>query len=120
MGALLDHVRAYYDALNTGDPDEVASFFTDDAVHYYTRLGPHQGSDSIGRHTQLAVERIGIDRIRAIVVEDSEGDAERLDREIETAVAAYRDPWLEGTTPAEPTQFIDSYAATDTGELATS
>ena len=59
MGTLLDHVRAYYDALNTGDPNEVASFFTEDAVHYYTRLGPHQGAESIGRHTQLAVERIG-------------------------------------------------------------
>ena len=24
MGALLDHVRSYYDALNTGDPEQVA------------------------------------------------------------------------------------------------
>ena len=58
MGARLDHVRAYYEALNTGDPDRVASFFTDDAVHYYTRLGPHEGARTIGEHTQMAVEHL--------------------------------------------------------------
>ena len=40
----LDHVRSYYTALNSGDADLVASHFTDDAVHYYTRLGPHEGA----------------------------------------------------------------------------
>ncbi len=39
----LDHIRSYYAALNTGDVDLVASHFTDDAIHYYTRLGPHEG-----------------------------------------------------------------------------
>jgi ketosteroid isomerase-like protein len=58
VGAQLDHVRAYYEALNTGDADRVASFFTDDAVHYYTRLGPHEGAKSIGEHTALAVEHL--------------------------------------------------------------
>jgi ketosteroid isomerase-like protein len=58
MGDRLDHVRAYYEALNTGDPERVASFFTDDAVHYYTRLGPHEGACTIGEHTKLAVEHL--------------------------------------------------------------
>ncbi|MFL5825396.1 MAG: nuclear transport factor 2 family protein [Thermoleophilaceae bacterium] len=58
MGALLEHVRAYYDALNRGDAGEVASFFTDDAMHYYTRLGPHVGARAIGEHTQRAVEAL--------------------------------------------------------------
>src|SRR5438067_67697 len=58
MGALLDHVRAYYEALNRGDSDEVASYFTDDATHYYTRLGPHRGAKTIGDHTKLAVDHI--------------------------------------------------------------
>jgi hypothetical protein len=39
----LDHIRSYYEALNTGDVALIASHFTDDAVHYYTRLGPHRG-----------------------------------------------------------------------------
>ena len=38
------------------------------------------------------VERVGIEKIRAIVVEDSEGIAERLDREIAESKAAYKDP----------------------------
>ncbi len=58
MGKRLDHVRSYYDALNTGDPDLVASHFTSDAVHYYTRLGPHEGAQTIGEHTKWAVETI--------------------------------------------------------------
>jgi ketosteroid isomerase-like protein len=57
--ALLDHVRSYYDALNTGDAHAVAEHFTDDAVHYYTRLGPHQGAEAIGAHTEWAVRNIG-------------------------------------------------------------
>ena len=32
----LDHIRSYYEALNTGDVELIASHFTDDAVHYYT------------------------------------------------------------------------------------
>lgn len=58
MGALIDHVAAYYEALNRGDSDEVASYFTEDATHYYTRLGPHVGGKTIGDHTALAVEHI--------------------------------------------------------------
>src|SRR5918912_1018242 len=54
----LDHIRSYYEALNTGDADLVASHFTDDAVHYYTRLGPHEGARTIGEHTRWAVENI--------------------------------------------------------------
>ena len=59
MGALIDHVRSYYSALNSGDPDLVASHFTDDAIHYYTRRDPHRGARTIGEHTKWAVEMIG-------------------------------------------------------------
>ena len=41
----LDHVRSYYEALNTGDADAVAAHFTEDATHYYMRLGPHHGRE---------------------------------------------------------------------------
>ena len=58
MGDKLDHIRSYYASLNTGDPDEVARHFTDDAVHYYTRLGPHEGARTIGEHTKWAVENL--------------------------------------------------------------
>jgi nitrite reductase (NADH) large subunit len=41
------------------------------------------------------VERLGIDKLRAVVVEDSEGISERLDREIAESKAAYKDPWVQ-------------------------
>lgn len=51
------------------------------------------------------VERIGIAKIRAVVVDDSEGIASRLDEELRKSVAAYRDPWKEAHMPATPNQF---------------
>src|SRR5580698_7905874 len=51
------------------------------------------------------VERLGIDRIRAIVIEDSEGIAERLDREIAASKAAYKDPWKDAWLPENDNQF---------------
>jgi len=53
-----ERVQAYYEALNTGDAEAVASHFTDDAVHYYTRLGPHQGAQTIGGYAALGVSTI--------------------------------------------------------------
>jgi ketosteroid isomerase-like protein len=51
-------VRAYYESLNTGDAEAVSAHFTDDAVHYYTRLGPHQTAKTIGDYAALAVGSI--------------------------------------------------------------
>jgi nitrite reductase (NADH) large subunit len=53
------------------------------------------------------VERVGIERIRAVVVRDEEGIARRLDADIEAAVAAYADPWREAEEPAHPHQFAE-------------
>jgi nitrite reductase (NADH) large subunit len=60
------------------------------------------------------IERIGIERLRSIIVDDCEGEAARLDNEIAAAVAAYRDPWDEGREPCEPTQFVETAAASET------
>jgi ketosteroid isomerase-like protein len=54
----VDHVRSYYEALNSGDAEAVSAHFSDDAVHYYTRLGPHEGAETIGKMTELAVGSI--------------------------------------------------------------
>ncbi len=51
------------------------------------------------------VERIGLARIRAVVVADSEGIAARLDREISLSKASYKDPWKEMVRSAPPQQF---------------
>ncbi len=51
------------------------------------------------------VERVGIEQLRAILIEDSEGLASRLDAAIEAAVDDLADPWLEGAEPLHPSQF---------------
>jgi nitrite reductase (NADH) large subunit len=51
------------------------------------------------------VERVGIEKIRAIVVDDTEGIAARLDAEIQASVDAYVDPWKEAHMPATANQF---------------
>ncbi|WP_020572316.1 nitrite reductase large subunit NirB [Parafrankia discariae] len=55
--------------------------------------------------TYAWVPRVGIERIRAVVVEDTDGIAARLDEQMEKAVNAYRDPWKDGAEPATPGQF---------------
>jgi nitrite reductase (NADH) large subunit len=54
------------------------------------------------------LERVGVDKIRAVVVEDSEGIAERLDAAMQATVEAYVDPWLEAITPATANQFVST------------
>jgi hypothetical protein len=90
----LDHIRSYYEALNTGDAELVASHFTDDAVHYYTRLGPHEGSERIGENARMGVGMIdgqwfiehGIESGDEAVIEwtmtwrDPKSGVKRLDR----------------------------------------
>lgn len=51
------------------------------------------------------VQRIGIEKIRSVVVDDSEGIAARLDQDLQASIAAYRDPWKEAYTPVTPNQF---------------
>jgi len=51
------------------------------------------------------LERIGIDTLRKILVEDSLGICAQLDAEIQKAVDAYRDPWTEAELPVYPAQF---------------
>ena len=56
------------------------------------------------------VERIGIAPLRQILVEDSEGICARLDGEMQQAVDAYQDPWLEASEPVHPNQFVSAPA----------
>ena len=51
------------------------------------------------------LDRIGISKIRAIVVDDVDGIAERLDRDMEISLEAYKDPWTEASAPATTNQF---------------
>jgi nitrite reductase (NADH) large subunit len=51
------------------------------------------------------VERVGIERVRAVVVENSEGIAERLGAAVQEAIDAHRGPWQEAAAPKTPHQF---------------
>ncbi len=51
------------------------------------------------------MERVGVETVRATVVEDRDGDGERLDAELERSLSAYSDPWLEGREPVTSNQF---------------
>jgi ketosteroid isomerase-like protein len=89
-----ERVRAYYESLNTGDAAAVSSHFTEDAVHYYTRLGPHEGAETIGGFAALGVSTIdaqwyvenAIEQGDQVVIEwtmtwrDPESGSKRLDR----------------------------------------
>ena len=78
--------------------DEVLKFMGR-FMQYYREHGKYL------ERTYHFVERLGIETIRMIVVEDSEGIAARLDAAIQTAVDAYKDPWQEAEVPAYPAQF---------------
>ncbi|MDQ6869496.1 MAG: nitrite reductase large subunit NirB [Pseudomonadota bacterium] len=51
------------------------------------------------------VTRIGIERIRAVVVEDCEGLGAALDAAMQASVDAAYDPWKEATAPKTVNQF---------------
>ena len=51
------------------------------------------------------VERVGIDVLKSILVEDSLGICAQLDAGIQEAVDAYRDPWKEAEAPSYEHQF---------------
>jgi nitrite reductase (NADH) large subunit len=51
------------------------------------------------------VERLGIEKIRSVIVDDSEGIAARLDAALQASVAAYVDPWKEAYAPKTQNQF---------------
>jgi len=45
--------------------------------------------------TSHFTERVGIDHIREVILEDKLGIAGRLKKRIEEVAASYKDPWLE-------------------------
>lgn len=51
------------------------------------------------------VPRVGLERLRAILIDDSEGLAAALDAAIQETVDAFVDPWLERDQPAYVSQF---------------
>jgi len=55
--------------------------------------------------THTFIERVGIERVRAVVVEDSDGIVAALDDAIDASCATVRDPWKERAAPKTANQF---------------
>jgi nitrite reductase (NADH) large subunit len=101
-GAAGAHVRKG-DLLATTDDAETAKKLTARFLQYYRENGKWL------ERTYAFVPRIGLDRIKAVVVEDSEGITERLDAAVQEHVDSYVDPWSDqGADPMTPGQFRTS------------
>ncbi len=112
-GAAGAHVRKG-DLLCTVETHEEVLRITGRFVQYYRENAKYL------ERTYSFVPRVGIDRIRAIVMEDSEGIADRLDVAMQESVDAYFDPWREAYTPKTSHQFTSTLpaAASDEGGQA--
>ncbi|MFI5897055.1 nitrite reductase large subunit NirB [Actinoplanes sp. NPDC051513] len=104
-GAAGAHVRKGDLLATVGTADEVLTL-TGRFLQYYRENGNWL------ERTYAFVPRIGIERIRAIVVDDADGIAADLDTRMAASVAAYRDPWKERNDPATPGQFRTSLPLT--------
>ncbi len=97
-GAAGAHVRKG-DLLATVDTPEEVLRLTGRFLQYY-----RENANWLER-TYAFVPRVGIERIRAVVVDDCDGIAGQLDADLAESLDAYRDPWLERTEPVTPGQF---------------
>ena len=78
----------------------------DEAVRLAGRFMQHYRENARWlERTYTYMDRVGLDEVRAVVVEDRDGDAERLDAAIQSSVEAYRDPWQEAAAPVTANQF---------------
>ena len=100
-GAAGAHIRKG-DLLCTVDDAETAKLLTGRFLQYY-----RENAKWLER-TYSFVPRVGLDHIRAVVVEDSEGIAERLDAAVQEHADTYVDPWTQGADPVTPGQFRTS------------
>lgn len=87
------------DVLCTVDSHDQVLKFMGRFMQYYRENAKYK------ERTYGFVERIGIDRVQSILIDDSEGICQRLDDAIDQAVADYKDPWLEGGAPKHESQF---------------
>ncbi len=97
-GAGGSHVRKG-DILSVVDTHDEVLVLTGRFMQYYRENARYL------ERTYGFVERIGIDKIRAVVVDDAEGIAAGLDTAMQASVDAYVDPWKEGRAPVTPNQF---------------
>jgi len=97
-GAAGAHVRKG-DLLTVVDSHDEALQYMGRFMQYYRENARYL------ERTYGFVERVGIVKIRAVVIDDSEGIAARLDAAMQKSVDAYVDPWREAYSPKTENQF---------------
>ena len=104
-GAAGAHIRKG-DLLATVDDPEEVKLLTGRFMQYY-----REQANWLER-TYAFVPRVGIEHLRAVIVEDSEGIAAALDAAMQASVDSYVDPWSERDDPLTPGQFRTSLPLT--------
>jgi nitrite reductase [NAD(P)H] large subunit len=105
-GAGGSHVRKGDVLCVVGSEDEVIRY-SGRFMQYYRENAKYK------ERTYGFVERVGIERIRAVVIDDSEGVAESLDAAMQASIDAAFDPWKEATEPKTANQFASLITAED-------
>jgi nitrite reductase (NADH) large subunit len=97
-GAAGAHIRKG-DLLTTCDSGDEVMQVSGRFIQYYRENAKYK------ERTFTWIERVGIERVRAIVVDDAEGICAELDQRLDLATEAAYDPWLERDEPKTPNQF---------------
>ncbi|MDR6559472.1 nitrite reductase (NADH) large subunit [Arthrobacter pascens] len=97
-GAAGAHIRKG-DLLATVDDPETVKLLTGRFMQYY-----RERANWLER-TYDFVPRVGIEHLRSVIVEDSEGIGPELDAAMQRSVDSYVDPWTERDDPFTPGQF---------------
>ncbi len=97
-GAAGAHIRKG-DVLCTVEGEDAVMRITSRFMQYYRENAKWK------ERTYSFVERVGLERIRAVVVEDSDGLVAGLDAAMQLSIDAAYDPWKEAVTPRTANQF---------------
>jgi nitrite reductase (NADH) large subunit len=103
-GAAGGHVRKGDVLCTVGSEAEVLRY-AGRFMQYYREHAKYK------ERTYTFVERVGLERIRAVVVDDADGIAAELDAAMEQSIAAVSDPWREAAAPKTPNQFASLLSA---------
>jgi nitrite reductase (NADH) large subunit len=90
------------DVLCTVDTHEDVLKYIGRFIQYYRENAKYL------ERTYHFLERVGIEKLKQVLMEDSEGICGRLDAEIDRTANSFRDPWQEGLEPIHPLQFVEA------------
>jgi nitrite reductase (NADH) large subunit len=102
-GAAGAHIRKG-DVLCTVDGEDAVMLIAARFLQYYREHAKWK------ERTYSFVERVGMERLRAVLVDDSDDLVAALDAAMERSVAAAYDPWKEAAVPKTANQFADVLA----------